>query len=244
MELKALSAACKRGYDTTARSVKRLYERYYAWKHRPPTLEETRQAHNHLRVVQAFIDQHWKTPDTKRSYRDFLTRISLLAEASTALRRATRLDPNITADVTAHDGVVDRWTVDGYAAHLLYIEALLHRAEAERLKEEEYLNTMQPYEGPMTSGRQFKDDIAMSKGRARYAKEKQQKAWLKCCGAISKALKYRPKDVRFLNLLAETYWNTDRTGHRARQTLELSLKEDPDNIDTLKLKHEWRRRLL
>ena len=61
MELKALSAACKRGYDTTARNVTRLYERYYAWKHRPPTLEETRQALNHLRVVQAFIDQHWKT---------------------------------------------------------------------------------------------------------------------------------------------------------------------------------------
>ena len=101
--------------------IKELYAKYRAWKDRPPTPDETKQAENHLRIV---WDYYAKTVE-KTHFPD--TALTLLGQATLSLNKARRLDSSVA--YTDEEGRT--YSQDALAGTLLYWEGWYLNARAD-----------------------------------------------------------------------------------------------------------------
>jgi hypothetical protein len=115
-----------RPYRITTRPARRLYRRWYAWKHRPPTPEETRQAHQHLQVFYSYFDRI-------SSSATWLNVNDNLVAATNALNQAKRLGPDVVFPFPTKEGTIDM-TVDELSAQLLVTEGKVRADEGFKTK--------------------------------------------------------------------------------------------------------------
>jgi tetratricopeptide (TPR) repeat protein len=228
----------RRPYLKVYRPTNRLYQRYYAWKNRPPTPAETANAQNYMRQAFAVIDQDYWDKDKYRSpskYMEFNEQLKLLTQAAKSMKRARRLDPNATI-VVDRDKEKFRYTYDALSAELLYMEALTHFYIAKNYELDARETELQPIPRSAFDVKGGYKDFDRSRTsnaqRQRgYAKEPRKKA----ITAGEKCLIYAPHHIATLRLLAECYAKTDWTKKRARAAIKKALEYDPNDIDSLQL---------
>jgi hypothetical protein len=116
----------RRPFLKVYRPLKRFYGRYYAWKHRPPTAEHSREARAHLQIILKAID------DAQAQYKggtaqNVSATLTKLTDAAYHLKKAIKLDPNVTVTTETENGLPFTASVDYLAAEILYRESWAHR---------------------------------------------------------------------------------------------------------------------
>jgi hypothetical protein len=225
------------------RPIKRLYRRYYAWRHRPPTPEETRRAQDKMRVAYALLDDYWdksKYGDSSK-YIEFKKQLVMLSQAARATKQARRLDPNASIIVT-RDKTQLRYTSDSLTGEILYMEGVTHYYVAKNYHADADETQYQSIpDGVLEGGtRSYKYWASSRDSAAKRQKGYAKKPLQQAVSALEKAQIYAPYHTGILNLIAECYARLDWTKKRARAAVRKSLEIDPQNIDTLKLAQELR----
>jgi tetratricopeptide (TPR) repeat protein len=199
------------GLRATRRFISRSYRRYYAWRHRPPTPQETIQAETQMRLAYAHISEYYGKSDTLH-----LLNVNIyLVRATKALDRARRLDPN--AKIIVKGVTVDEleYTQDAMAGELLYLEARAYYQEAL-----DFIGGPHGLLAPIG---------ALNKLSHRM---KHMNHASKC---IQKALEYQPHSIYYRHQYIHILCRQGRL-LKARKVYKEALALDPTNIETLRMK--------
>lgn len=202
--------------------------------------EDRKRAPLQMQLAFKLLEEFFSVKGDKKRPEDYhRDQLYKLAAASKALNLARRLDPNATTMGLTSDGTPIKWTIDSFAAHLLFCEAIAYKNEAERLAAQALENTLSPYEQPATSADQFRANIRSAENYAKWDKKKAKEMWQDARRAIIKALDYEPHNNFYLNLYAECIWHTRIFRGKARAAIKQSLDIDPTNLDTLTLAQKY-----
>jgi len=172
-----------------------------------PSPEETKRAHNQLRLALALKDEAFEEKNAR-------LQLAKLGDATLALARARSLDPRVTVEDKSADEPYT-YTMDGLAGQLLYFEALLHR----NIADAEDDAAIGAYAIKWVYNKHMEESRAAIK-QARLA--------------IQKALKYDPNMPSYVALAIMI---SRRSGDQkaADKLLDHALSRWPDNIEFLKL---------
>lgn len=212
----------KGALSATYAGTKRLYQRYDAWKNRPPSPEETAEAQAHMRVAllhaDKYLESNQKNPE--------LLLIGL-EPAAKALNRARRLDPNATVEVDERTQ-----TQDQLAALLLYYEAYTLHAAA---KHYQNASTNALANAPVNQGvAALQSGFATSEEYTRMAKASFKKALF----PIQKAVAYEPDNLKYLQLHIRICRGLNKM-FMGKRLYKQAIKLDPYDAETLSIKPRW-----
>jgi tetratricopeptide (TPR) repeat protein len=185
----------------------------------PPTADETKNAHNLLRVSNARYEEAFKAKDGE-------AQLTILTQATRDLLRARKIDPSVKL-TTTHDGKAVTETMDEVAAKYVYLESLLHfqRGEAQNEAQNKWLE-----EHLALRYDQKKGDI---KDGFKVFEEARKKHYGAAVKPGERAVTYCPNNTLYLRHLSQVY---SRVGNnKAQEMISRALAIDPDDIETLKI---------